>query len=342
MRQQVLAAVGAIALVVGAVVVRGTIEGDDDDGGGGGGGGDAAVVCPPELRATCETLADDRELRIEDTATTTEALVAAAGTDDVEPAVWLVPAPLADAVRSERDDPEGEAVVGEPTAPLARSPVALVIWEDRAAALEAGACAGTVEWRCLGDAADRPWTDVGGEATWGRLKVGVTDPDTATGTVVLGGATAGYFDSPDYASNDFDASLAGWLGALGADAAAADQGDPVDLMITRGPGEFSAVGALEAEARTAAGRADLRVLYPAPVATADLVAVPIGDAGGAADDVAGDDDLRGALATAGWRVEGEATAPGVDADASLPADDDGLPGGGVLRALVALWNDTTG
>jgi hypothetical protein len=69
------------------------------------------------------------------------------------------------------------------------------------------------------------------------------------------------------------------------------------------------------------------------VATADLVAIPIGDAEGAVGDIAGNDELRRALADAGWRVDLELQA--------LPADD-ALPDGSVLGALLARWSEVTG
>jgi hypothetical protein len=47
------------------------------------------------------------------------------------------------------------------------------------------------------------------------------------------------------------------------------------------------------------------------------------------------------LADAGWRVDGEVAVAGVDRDLELPADDT-LPGGGVLGALLARWNEVTG
>ena len=111
-------------------------------------------------------------------------------------------------------------------------------------------------------------------------------------------------------------------------------------MVTRGPGAFGAAGALEVTAREAAGRDGFRVLYPAPVTTADLVAVPIGDAGDDADELAGDGALRQALAESGWRVDGEPAAEGVDTSVELP-DDDGLPSGGVVQALLDLWGSAT-
>ncbi len=111
-------------------------------------------------------------------------------------------------------------------------------------------------------------------------------------------------------------------------------------MLTRGPGQFSAVGALEADALDAADRDDVRVIYPSPVATADLVAIPIGGAEGAAGDIGGTTRGR-VLGEGGWRVDGEPLAAGVDGGLDLQADDS-LPGGGVLGALWARWNEVTG
>jgi hypothetical protein len=185
---------------------------------------------------------------------------------------------------------------------------------------------------------------VGGDPAWGTVRVGLSDPHGATGLVVLGGAVAGFYGRSDYAANDFGGDLDGWLGALAARSTPAAAGDPVARMLTRGPAEFAAVGAPETTARQAADHQGTGAAYPAPVATADLVAVPVGPDGGPGDRaeaVAGDDDLRRALAAGGWRVPGERAARGVAADQPLPAGD-GLPPGAVLGALLDEWDQVTG
>jgi hypothetical protein len=337
----VAALAAAAALIVAAVLVRDALDDDDgDSAGGSSAGSDTTLVCPTELADACAALEDDVTVRVEPASDTVERLTTAADADEADVDVWLAPAPWAELVADARERAGAPALVGEPSGVIGRSPVVLVMWDDRAAALEAGACGGSVEWRCLGDAADRPWDTVGGESAWGPVNVGLTDPATAAGLVVLGGAASGYFGTADYAANDIDGGFSGWLGALAAQADASTA-DVVNEMLTRGPGQFSAVAALEADALDAADRGGVRVIYPAPVATADLVAIPIGDAEGAAGDIAGNDDLRRVLGEAGWRVDGEPLAAGVDGGLDMP-DDDSLPGGGVLGALLARWNEVTG
>jgi hypothetical protein len=336
----VAALAAAVGLIVAAILTRDALDDDGDSAGGTSAGSGTTLVCPPELADACAELEDDVTVRVEATSDTADRLASAADADEAAVDVWLAPAPWAQVVGDARERAGAPDLVGEPSGVIGRSPVVLVIWDDRAGALEAGACGGPVEWRCLGEAADRPWDTVGGESAWGRVNVGLTDPAAATGIVVLGGAASGYFGTADYAANDLDGEFSGWLAALAAQADTS-AADVVNEMLTRGPGQFSAVGALEVDALGAADRDGVRVIYPAPVATADLVAIPIGGAEGAAGDIAGNDDLRRVLGEAGWRVEGAPLVAGVDGGLDLPADDS-LPGGGVLAALLARWNEVTG
>jgi hypothetical protein len=336
--RRLIALVAVVVLVGIAFVIRG--RGDDGGGGSSGGDGKTTLVCPPELATACRAAAGDREVRIEEASVTADALGKARRPADAEDQgdVWLVPRPWVEAVATTRDRANLPAVLSKASGVIARSPVVLVVFDSRAEALEQGPCRTGIAWRCVGDAADEPWSSVGGQATWGTVKAGIARPATSTGLVVLGAATAAYFDDPGFASNDFDGGLTNWLSKLAASSAAADAPRPVDMMLTRGAGQLAALGALEADARSAAGRDDVRVVVPEPVVTADLVAVAIGDPEDADDatDLAGDDDLGEQLAEAGWRVDGEDLADGLDPALKLPTAP-GLPRGDVLRVLLDTW-----
>jgi hypothetical protein len=279
-------------------------------------------------------------VRVEDPLDTADALVAARDAAELDAGLWLVTRPWAEAVEDARARANEEPLLGEPVGPVARSPVGVLVWEDRAAALEAGACGGTVGWRCVGEAADRMWDEVGGEASWGQVRAGLADPPSATGLTVLGAAVAGYLDRCDYATNDVDGDVSSWLGRLATTADRTADG-PVPRMLTRGPGELAALGVIEADAVAASAteRDDVRFVIPEPVATADLVVVPVGDENQeAADDLAGGADLLDGLAEAGWRVPDRPLPRGAQEDVELP-DDACLPDGAVLRALLDLWFD---
>jgi hypothetical protein len=336
---RLLALVAAVGLVAGALVLRSRIDDSDSGGSGGGGGGDApahTLVCSPELEDACNALGDDFAITIEDAVTTADALVEAKRPSDAEADLWLTTTPWAEAVAAVREGENADPILGESSDVIARSPVMLVVREDRATAFET-ACAGEIGWKCVGEAAGQPWANVGGEGTWGVVRAGLDDPSSASGLPVLGSATGGYLGLPDYATNDFDNSLANWLDGFAASASNAGTGNPVSRMLTEGAGVFAAVGALETDARVAAGRSDARLLVPQPIATADLVVVPVGDTDpDEATDLADNDDLLGSLAELGWRVPDHDTANGVDTSLDLPRQD-GLPNGAVLRALLTRW-----
>lgn len=148
----VAAAVGGLILIVGIIVHA--VGGDD----GGPGttttaaSGDVTLACVPALEDACADLG----------------------------------ATLGVTTRTFRPgtDPSGDVVVIAPAADLpagstgtlvARSPVALAVWRERAVVL-APACGGTITMACLEGAYGRQWGDLGGDGAWAAFKVGLADP----------------------------------------------------------------------------------------------------------------------------------------------------------------------
>jgi hypothetical protein len=337
--KRLAALVGAVALVVGAVLVRGAIDGDGGGGGGAGSGeeGRLQLVCSSALRAACDGLAgDDVAVRVEDDAVTAAAL---AGEDPPGVDAWLTTSPWPAIVAEDRELAGSPPVLGRPSSTLARSPATAVMRRDRAEAA-AAACGGDVTWACVGGAADEPWTELGGSPTWGTVKPGLPDPDRSDGLVVLSQAAASRLGRTDFAANDFDddPEFGPWFDQLVGAAKDAGRGtpSPLDRFLVANA-SFGAVGALEAEAvpaqRRAANGGDLAVIYPEPVVTADVVLVPAaGREAAEVVDRVGRAPLLAALGDAGWRV------PGRDGPAgpALPAGS-GLPAPGVLAALRERW-----
>lgn len=346
MAARVVALVAAVAMVVGAVAVRDRLDDDGERR-----TTTLRIVCASELAAVCEALAATPDRRVvttvEPATTTAERLSGPAGGAGADLDGWLVADPWPQLV-AEAHRQAGLEPLLRTGAPLARSPVVLAVWPDRAAVLATRCGEAAPGWKCLGDVADQRWEAIGGGADWGSVKPGHPPASSAAGLAVLGAATAAWFERADLSSTDLedDAYLA-WLTRLER-AVRPSSTSPLEDMVVRGRSAFDAVGTLEAEAgpllaRRARANADKPdLLYPSPVATADVVlgsaATPAGRL--LAELVAGDAGRR-ALARNGWRVEGEPRARGVRAQPPLP-DGNGLPPPGLLAALRAVVEEAAG
>jgi hypothetical protein len=329
--KRVLALVAAVAMVAGAYAVRGGGFGGlgDDDGTATAGGGPAEVLrllCAAELAAVCELVAEaDERIEVEQQAPgdTADALVQG---EEVPADVWLTPRPWVGIV-DELGDREN---LGEATDVLARSPLVLAAFDRTLPD-----CGGDpVGWRCIGDAA-------------GRLRPGIQELDDTEGLFTLGQAGTSFLGTEDYPSNDFESppegggpTFAEWAATLLDAVPRGTFGTPVANMLRIGDATYDFAATIEAVAvsaiRGTRQEGSLQVTYPSPMATVDVVAVPVAGGEEAAQaellDLLVGEDGRQALAQAGWRVEGEALAPGLDPDVQL-APEDGLPEPGVLAAL---------
>ena len=264
---------------------------------------------------------------------------------------WLTTARDAEIVRDARTRAQLSAVLGSPLGPIARTPLMLAIWKDRAAALS-DRCGGTVTWKCLGDVAGLRWSSLGGDAAWGDVKPGHADPQaTGEGLAIIGQAASQYFGRSDLSTADYDdGGFLDWFTQLErAVPSGAGVGDESDFvrMLTAGPSVYDVVATTEAEAgpllaNSARDRRDaVTLLYPAPVATLDIVFAPVaGRDTGLQDTVTGDDG-RAALAHAGFRVDGEDRPLGVPDRPPLPTKSN-LPDAGSLSALLQTWREVTG
>lgn len=351
--KRVLAVIAAVAMVTGAVFLRTWL--DDRDASSAGDettpveSDELTLLCDPSLATVCRQVdeaRDDVTIEVVDSAAAmsrfTDPAFSSAG-DPVDG--WLAPAPFPSMVEESRQRAGQQPIFGDAGAPLARSPLVIAMWNERADALSPSCAGDDVGWRCIGDGAGVAWGDLGGSPTWGRLKPGFETPDTsATGLLVVGQASTDFFETPGFASNDFDQDgFRGWLRNLedSVPAFPATAGTPLDQMLSAGPAAYDLVGTTEAEAGPAVAssrdRDRLRVIYPAPMATADVLFAPIARADGAdrLREILAGDPTAESLAAEGWRVDGRPLVPGLDPDLDLP-DDNGLPRPGVLQALRNL------
>jgi hypothetical protein len=292
----VLAVLVAIGMVAGALYVRGRI--DDDDGGGagrgrgGGGDGPVTLVCAPELEAACAESGAD-EVDVEDAAVTAERLLTADATGFD---AWLTPGPW-------------PAMVDE----LRRADGRPALFEDDSRAVASTRLA-------LVGPPDAPdgWRAVGDRVAGGQLRLGWRDPGSGLGVLQAAAFAVGWFQGPDFATNDFDPAFTAYLEGIALQAEVAPE--PLERRLPFGPAFAAAVLELDAPAvalleEAAPGRrGDLAPLYPEPVVVIEAVLV-----GG--DDVA--DPVRDALEAQGW---GE------------PAETTNLPRPGVL---AALWQEVS-
>lgn len=321
-------------MVAGALAVRDRL--DDRSGAS---SGPLRLVCAAHLVTVCDELGRagrSLEVTTEPAGVTADRLSTAAdpGLDG-----WLVSATWPDLVDAARRSRGLPALFAAERPVLARSPLAMVVWKERNAVLTAH-CGRPVDWRCLGDAAaSGRWEALGGRPEWGRIKPGHAEPATDDiGLLVLGQAVAEWFGRTDVAARDLDDDgFRRWFAALER-AVPAPPASPLAFMLAAGPAAYDAVGTIEAEAgpllARSARKTDVDLLYPLPMATADLVLATAADRPGTGRlrDAVGGRDGRRALAAAGWRVGGEAAVTGVAVGLEL-APTSNLPSPGLLEAV---------
>jgi hypothetical protein len=284
---RILAVLVTIGMVAGAIYIRDRI--DDDGGGGAGGNGGAQLVCDPVLESACRAVSGD--VVVEDAATTAERVI---GADSFEGDGWVTAGPWPAMVDELRETAGRTPLFGDGGRVVASSRMAVV-----------GPAETPGPWRAVGDA-------VGGS----DLRLGWRDPASGLGVLQVGAFAVGFFDGPDFATNDFDAAFRSYLEGIEDEAEVAR--NPLERRLQQGVSFAAAVVSFQAEAErlleeAAPGRrGDLQPLYPDPVVAVEAVLAGTEDGAG---------DLRESLNEQGWDV---------------PADRSGLPSPGVL---AALWQE---
>jgi hypothetical protein len=282
--------------------------------------GPITIACVTELRDACDAIMKQHPeitIRVEDAATTAQALAKEAGGIDG----WLTLEPWPDIVNELAQNP-----IFKSETSIASTPLVIAMVKQRANVLASNCPNGVVGWKCLGDRVGKPWTDLtGGVPAWGNVTVGNPPLTSATGLLLFGNAATGYFGRTNISTNDFDdPSFMAWRTKL---KMTFMDVDPFGEFVTQLPAKFSGVGVTSAEEKGNVGtKADqVMVVNPTPPASAVVTLAPVGT-GSRADEVsrvANSASLQDTLRFEGWSV------------GDIPKDT-GLPTPGVLLALSGL------
>jgi hypothetical protein len=339
---RVLALLVAIGLVAAGYVLRerSPVTGTEQ---GPGGPTTAAtrVRCDAELDVACRALRGaGHDVTIEPAGATFDELRRI--DDAAAPEVWVTVTPwpaMADEARARG----GLGPLFTPVeAPTASSPLVVVIWDDRAEVLEPNCATAGLTLECVtGSAGDR-WADLGGQETWGPVKLGLGDPMTSSvGLAALAVATADELGTTTFGTRSLtEGTYLDWLGAL-ADAVpdfSPPAGSALAAMLQVGPAAFDATVTTEAAAISAreggAQRAsEMRVVPVVPQASVDVVVASRGTGA----DAAIVEVVADSLADAGWVTAATADGTAVAIFDAPPGAS--LPGAGAHTALRNTFDE---
>ena len=313
--RRVATVVVAAAMIVGAFVIRrNVIEGDegDDDVGPPPVEEASELVCLTELQSTCDELAaarPDLDVTVEDAGITLDRL---AEGDPVP--LWLTFEPFPEMA--------GASAAGDV---LAVSALAISTPADRQAVLATHSATDPI-WRCIGDAADDPWAEIGGEDNWGAVEPSIGDARrSAAALASLAVAVAGYLGTAEYTSTQWstDPAFAPWVSRLvrAVPVTQLSGGTPAATMVTRPTVNIAATSDAEVAA-LGASIERFESSYPEPSMWLQAVlAAPAG-----ADVPEGlAQDVRATLLAQGWDAPDAATQP--------------LPSANTMIALRQLWEE---
>jgi len=330
-------------MVVGAVLARDRIRPSRQ------GASPVRLTCATELASVCTAVQDRARTTIEAAGTTAKRLVGLAAGADPGLDAWLALQPWPALV----DDARQRAAVpplfaSGALAPVARSPLAVAMWPDRLRVAQA-ACGSAITWKCLGTVAGRgTWSASGGPASWGLVKLALPDPTAdGAGLDVLGALAVGFTSRVDLVSTDLDDDA--FRGFLGGVAHAVPTAPPsLETMLAVGPAVLDMFATAEAAAAHPVAlsvRAPKPVLiYPAPLATADVVLAGLpGQDGRRLASLIRSGPGQQALAAGGWRLGGQVPGDAV-ASAGAPGPPQlppasGLPAPGVMDSLRQAWKE---
>ena len=327
----------AVLLVVGAWFVRRNVIDDDSEAGPDSTTVTApdredatALVCIDELRDVCtalQTSRPDLTITIEPAGVTLDRL--AALDDPTAAPLWLTIDPypaMVDVAREVRSvDPIGAEVAAVGASQLG---IAFPADDPSYVATLTAHCPDTPLWRCIGDNAGEPWADLGGEASWSRLRPSFGDANnSALGLASLANAVAGYFGDGDLTRSrwEADASFLPWFRRLASTSENAPVSDsPLRTMATRSSALDAAATAGYEVAALDATSERFELNYPEPQMWVQaVIATPPGVA--APDDLAA--DVTASIEAEGWDRPEAAGPP--------------LPSAATLLALRTFWNEAT-
>jgi len=294
------------------------------------------LVCATELAVICERIANETDVNVtlEPAGQTVSRAVALNGAENIDG--WLTAAPWPAILDQRRQARSLPAMFTTQTPPvLARSPIVMAVWPDRAAALRQACPLQQPGWKCLGEVAGKDlWKNVpGGREIWGPVKIALSDPEQqALGGIAFTAGAIEFFNRSDLSTIDFeDDAFRDWVSNLKAATPVTSSPD-MTAVLARGESATDVFVGLEADIAPAIEESRRQpkpvVLYPSAVVNFDLtLAVIPGRAGERLQEVV-QEAVKDQLADMGWKVPG--TPAGV------------LPDPGVLDALRQVWKEAAG